>query len=68
MSKIEIAKERFQKILEKQLERVERINNAGDFKDFTKLDKIIIGICGGDGIGPFITKEGQRVLEYLLKE
>ncbi len=68
MSKIEISKEKFQKILEKQLARVEKINNAGDFKDFQNLDKIIIGICGGDGIGPFITAEGQRVLEYLLKE
>ncbi len=68
MSKIEISKEKFQKILEKQLARVEKINNAGDFKDFSKLDKIIIGVCGGDGIGPFITAEGQRVLEYLLKD
>ena len=68
MSKIEISKEKFQKILEKQLARVERINNAGDFKDFSKLDKIIIGVCGGDGIGPFITAEGQRVLEYLLAD
>ncbi|MBQ3224915.1 MAG: isocitrate/isopropylmalate dehydrogenase family protein, partial [Oscillospiraceae bacterium] len=30
--------------------------------------KIIIGVCGGDGIGPAITKEAHRVLEYLLKE
>ena len=68
MSKIEISKEKFQKILEKQLARVERINNAGDFKDFKSLDKIVIGVCGGDGIGPYITAEGQRVLEYLLKD
>lgn len=68
MSKIEISKEKFQKILEKQLARVEKINNAGDFKDFKNLDKIVIGVCGGDGIGPYITAEGQRVLEYLLKD
>lgn len=68
MSKIEISKEKFQKILEKQLARVEKINNAGDFKDFKSLDKIVIGVCGGDGIGPYITAEGQRVLEYLLKD
>ena len=23
---------------------------------FEKLDKIIIGVCGGDGIGPYISK------------
>ncbi len=68
MDKIQIAKERFEKILEKQLARVERINNAGDFKDFTKLDKIVIGVCGGDGIGPRITGEGHKILEFLLKD
>lgn len=68
MSKIEISKEKFEKIIKQQLERVERINNAGDFKDFTKLDKIKIGVCGGDGIGPTITAEGQKILEYLLKK
>lgn len=68
MSKIEISKEKFEKIIRQQLERVERINNAGDFKDFTKLDKIKIGVCGGDGIGPTITAEGQKILEYLLKK
>jgi len=68
MSKIEIAKEKFEKILEQQLKRVEKINNAGDFKDFTKLETIKIGVCGGDGIGPTITAEGQKILEYLLKD
>ena len=68
MDKIQIAKERFEKILEKQLARVERINNAGDFKDFTKLEKIVIGVCGGDGIGPRITGEGHKILEFLLKD
>ena len=68
MNKIEVSKEKFQKILEKQLARVEKINNAGDFKDFKNLDKIVIGVCGGDGIGPYITAEGQKILEYLLKD
>ena len=68
MDKIEIAKEKFGKILEQQLKRVERINSNKDFKDFKNLDKIIIGICGGDGIGPAITAQGKRVLEYLLRD
>lgn len=65
---IEAAKEKFGQLLEQQLERVEQMKSQGDFIDFKKLDKIIIGVCGGDGIGPAITKQAQRVLEYLLKE
>jgi isocitrate dehydrogenase (NAD+) len=31
------------------------------------LNPIIVGILGGDGIGPFIAAEAQRVLESLLQ-
>jgi len=31
------------------------------------LDKLIIGVCGGDGIGPVITNESARVLKFLLQ-
>ncbi|MBE7029718.1 MAG: isocitrate/isopropylmalate dehydrogenase family protein [Ruminococcaceae bacterium] len=65
---IKNATEHFAKVLEDQLKRVERINSDKDFIDFDKLDTIIIGICGGDGIGPRITNEAQRVLEFLLKD
>ena len=60
--------EHFKKVLEDQLKRVEAINSNKNFVDFDKLDTIIIGICGGDGIGPRITGEAQRVLEFLLKD
>jgi isocitrate dehydrogenase (NAD+) len=65
---IEVAKEHFGKILEEQLERVECMKKAEDWIDYAKLEPIIIGIIGGDGIGPYITKEAQRVLEFLLKK
>ncbi|MCR5792588.1 MAG: isocitrate/isopropylmalate dehydrogenase family protein [Lachnospiraceae bacterium] len=65
---IEAAKEHFGKLIEKQLERVEVMKAQGDFLDYKSLDKIVIGVCGGDGIGPAITKQAQRILEYLLKE
>jgi isocitrate dehydrogenase (NAD+) len=69
MSKeIEEAKEQFGKLLEEQLERVKRMKKAEDWLDYTKLKPIIIGIIGGDGIGPYITKEAKRVLEFLLKK
>ena len=64
---IESAKEQFGKLLENQLKRVEAMKAQGDFIDYKKLDKIIIGVCGGDGIGPRITKEAARILEFLLK-
>ncbi len=65
---IEAAKEQFGKLLEKQLKRVEAMKDQGDFVDYKKLDKIVIGVCGGDGIGPAITGQAQRVLEYLLNK
>ena len=65
---IEEAKEHFGKILEEQLERVERMKQEKEWIDYSKLKPIIIGIVGGDGIGPYITKEAQRILEFLLKK
>ncbi len=66
--KIEAAKEKFGILLEEQLARVEKMKNEAGFVDYSKLDKIIIGVTGGDGIGPAITREAERVLEYLLKD
>ena len=67
-AEIEAAKEQFGNILEEQLERVERMKKAEEWIDYTKLKPLIIGIIGGDGIGPYITKEAQRILEFLLKK
>ena len=59
---------KFRAILEKQLTRVEKMKAQGDFVDYNSLEKIIIGVCGGDGIGPTITKEAERVLRFMLKD
>ncbi len=64
---IEAAKEHFGKVLEGQLERVERLNTGTEWTDFGQVRPIIIGILGGDGIGPTIVEEARRVLEYLLQ-
>ena len=58
----------FEKIIELQLKRIEAMKKEKDFIDYATLPKLIIGVCGGDGIGPAITAEGQRVLEHLLKD
>lgn len=59
---------KFEALVREQLARNEKIKSQKEFLDFEKLDKIIIGVCGGDGIGPIITKESARVLEYMLAD
>ena len=63
---LELACEKFRAILEKQLIRVEDMKAQGDFTDYAALKTIKIGICGGDGIGPTISKEAERVLKFIL--
>ena len=65
---IDKAVEQFRSLMEGQLERAKRIKAEKDFVDYQSLDKIVIGICGGDGIGPVITKESERVLAFLLSD
>jgi isocitrate dehydrogenase (NAD+) len=65
---IDAAKEHFGRLLEEQLARVEEIKTGEPAPDFASLRPIIIGICGGDGIGPFISAEAQRVLQHLLAD
>ncbi len=65
---IEKAKEHFGKLLEEQMIRMEKIKSMPDWINFDQIKPIIIGIIGGDGIGPFIAKEAQRVLEFMLEE
>ena len=66
--RVNIAAQRFAQLVEAQLARVERMNRTKDFIDYATLDKIIIGVCGGDGIGPVITNEAARVLKFLLAD
>lgn len=68
MVNLEQAVEQFKKVMQKQLARVEKMKADTEATDFTKKQKVVIGICGGDGIGPVITHEAERVLRFLLKE
>ncbi len=58
----------FEKILREQLARNDRMKNAPSTVSCDQLGKVIIGCCGGDGIGPMITAEARRVLEKLLSD
>ena len=70
MTELEIknAIEKFEALVRVQAARAEEIKKQGDAVDYSKLDKITIGICGGDGIGPVITKQSEEVLKYLLAD
>lgn len=65
---IEKAKEHFGKILEEQLGRVEAMRSGQEWVDYGALKTIKIGVCGGDGIGPYISESARTVLEALLKD
>ena len=67
-AQIAAAKEKFEAVLRSQLERNEKITLDKEDTDFSALDKIVIGICGGDGIGPIITDSAKKVLEYILAD
>lgn len=68
MEKISNATNHFEKLIKDQLDRIKMMKSQKDFVDYKSLDTIKIGICGGDGIGPVITKEAERVLKFLLKD
>ncbi|MBP3600327.1 MAG: isocitrate/isopropylmalate dehydrogenase family protein [Clostridia bacterium] len=65
---VNAAVEQFRSILEEQIARQRKMEQDTAYTDYKKLDKIIIGVCGGDGIGPIISAESVRVLEFILKD
>lgn len=65
---IDSSVEQFRTLITEQLARQNRMEQDNFVKDFKNAEKITIGICGGDGIGPIITNGAQRVLEYLLAD
>ena len=63
---VESAVEKYRELLYSQLERADEIKKIKDFTDYKSLDRIIIGVCGGDGIGPTITDAAEHILRRLL--
>ncbi len=58
----------FKRILEHQLARCEKMKNGAEKTDFSKKEKIVIGIIDGDGIGPIIVSEAEGVAKKLLEK
>ncbi len=65
---IRAAQEKFGELIRGEYDRIERMKAGEEITDFSRLDKIIIGILPGDGIGPIIMKQAVRVAEELLKD
>ena len=63
---IRAAQEKFGELIRSEFERIERMKADKEITDFDKLDKIVIGVLPGDGIGPIIMKQALRVLNNLL--
>ena len=68
MSAISQAQEKFGELIQSEFERIERMKQDTEVKDFSKLDKIIVGILPGDGIGPIIMEQAVRVIKALIPE
>lgn len=62
------AVEQFRAVLTEQIARQQKMEKDSGATDYSKLEKIVIGICYGDGIGPIISKESKRLLEFILKD
>jgi isocitrate dehydrogenase (NAD+) len=65
--KITKAAAHFSGIVKDQLSRIEDLKDEKDWLDYGTISPIIIGIVGGDGIGPVICDEARRVLEFILR-
>ena len=58
----------FEKLLREQIARQQKMEKDSGAIDYSKLNKIVIGVCGGDGIGPIISAESEKLLRFLLKD
>ncbi len=67
MENIITAQEKFAELIKSEYARIERMKADCEITDFSKLEKIVVGIMPGDGIGPIIIKEAIKVLNALLE-
>ena len=60
--------EQFRTLLTEQIARTEKMERGAQAKNFAAMDKIVVGVAGGDGIGPIIMRETRRVMDALLAD
>ena len=64
---LETSKKHFEDIIMQRIRRVEKIDGGSKPINFDRLDKIIIGVAPGDGIGPTICGQAYSLLKRLLE-
>lgn len=67
-NQIKSAVEHYETLLRKQLARVDEMERGASPVDLANKEKLVIGVIGGDGIGPIIVEQAKRVLDILLKD
>ena len=60
------AQKAFGELIRQDYQRIDGMKKAQEPLDFSKLDKIIVGILPGDGIGPVIMPLALQVMEALV--
>lgn len=60
------AQEKFAEPIRSEYERIEKMKAEQEITDFGKLEKIIVGVLPGDGIGPIIMEQALRVMKDLM--
>lgn len=60
------AQEAFGELIRQDYKRIDGMKKAQEPLDFSKLDKIVVGILPGDGIGPVIMPLALQVMETLV--
>lgn len=68
MDFLENAQKKFGELIQSEFERIEKMKSSGEIADFSKKEKITVGIMPGDGIGPIIMKQAIRVINELVQD
>ena len=58
----------FAERINSELDRIETMKADSEIKDFSKLEKITVGVMPGDGTGPILMEQALRVANELLQE
>lgn len=65
-SSVKTAQEKFGALIENESARIEKMKQGSMPTDFSKKEKIIIGVLPGDGVGPILMEQAMRVLGELV--
>ncbi len=62
------AQEEFAERVNSELDRIEAMKRDNEIKDYSRLEKIIVGVMPGDGTGPVLMEHALRVAKELVKD